>query len=446
MVVSIRNQNIQFPNLSEIYANMEGIKNAELTNRRNKTILDQNDQNLALESQLAPKVAEGDYQGATQLAGQAGNLPQTMAMQQAGAQQAGAQRTMSKENLDILMKAAEYLSPTLTDIAKVQDPNERSTMVQHTIEQLAPHMDPIIPNWSKLNLAVLGNGDPARLEVAANAGLKLIDKLKLNRDTSNDQFSQGLEQQKFGLEQQKFGEGQNQNLVGNEFKAQELGLKSQELAQQKAYQEGQLRNGELTARGQNTGNALQMRKQFEMLPEFISYKAVAPMVESVRKASRTNTKAADLNVIYGIAKMMDPNSVVRESEQGLILDATGPAQKFVGMFNTIAAGGSGLSARTKKELLTEFDSRWKGIEDNYKNAEKNYTGITQRAGLNVEDVVTPPMAVSAPNTGGATGDFSVPPEVQKLKTPKNIMDTAKKYGKTPEQVQQDMMKKYGGGR
>jgi hypothetical protein len=126
-----------------------------------------------------------------------------------------------------------------------------------------------------------------------------------------------------------------------------------------------------------------VRKEFENLPEVKNYKQVLPVIESARKAP--NTPAGDIDLIYAVGKIMDPNSVVREGELNLVIKAGSPAQRFQGMVNYVQGGGR-LSAAQRKELVAVMDSRVGELEKNYDAARNSYTSIVTKQGIDPAQV------------------------------------------------------------
>lgn len=151
------------------------------------------------------------------------------------------------------------------------------------------------------------------------------------------------------------------------------------------------------------GKVAELRKEFNSLPQVKSYGEVQPVLQSAREALGNDTAAADLNLIYAAAKIMDPNSVVRESETSMVVGSGSPAQRMLGQFNYVAGGGR-LTPQARKNLMAEVESRARGYESGYKAARKAYEGVAAKHGLPADEVFIEPFATGAPPkqaTGGA---------------------------------------------
>ncbi len=72
----------------------------------------------------------------------------------------------------------------------------------------------------------------------------------------------------------------------------------------------------------------------------------------MQSAAKYNSKAADLHMIYLIAKIFDPGSAVREGELVLGQGTQSPANRFMSLWNQVKGGGS-LSDTAKEDLLNQ---------------------------------------------------------------------------------------------
>ena len=142
-----------------------------------------------------------------------------------------------------------------------------------------------------------------------------------------------------------------------------------------------------------------LRDDFNSAPAVKSYRAVVPMLESAKDASTRPTRAADLNLVYAFAKLMDPDSVVRESETGAVV-ATQSVMDRVGSYVGQLNGQAMLNPAARAKLIAELDSRFNSLKSSYDAHEEAYKGITERNGLNFDNVRIP-VRRAAPESGPA---------------------------------------------
>ncbi len=139
---------------------------------------------------------------------------------------------------------------------------------------------------------------------------------------------------------------------------------------------------------QTISNEGKLRDDFRGEPVVKAYREVVPIMESVRDALKRPTRAADLNLIYGLGKMMDPTSVVREGEM-VMARGTGTVQDYINGLLGQLNGNPTLLPETRQKIVDEMQSRFQGLQQSHDTVAEVYKGIAQRSGLNHENVVIP---------------------------------------------------------
>ncbi len=129
-----------------------------------------------------------------------------------------------------------------------------------------------------------------------------------------------------------------------------------------------------------------IRKEFESLPEVKNYKQALPSFRGIEDAVKRNTPMSDINIVYGIAKLYDPTSVVREGEYATVANAPGMPERVKGWVSYVAGGGK-LTDEVKKQILTEARSRMGTFDKEYAAARTQYSDIAQRSGADATLVV-----------------------------------------------------------
>lgn len=148
---------------------------------------------------------------------------------------------------------------------------------------------------------------------------------------------------------------------------------------------------------QQFDNSNKLRDEFNASPAVKAYRAVVPMLESAKDATTRPTRAADLNLVYAFAKLMDPDSVVRESETGAVV-ATQSVMDRVGSYVGQLNGQAMLNPAARAKLIDELQSRFTALESSYKTLEDHYGGMSDRFGLRREDVIVPIRKPASGNT------------------------------------------------
>ncbi len=99
-----------------------------------------------------------------------------------------------------------------------------------------------------------------------------------------------------------------------------------------------------------------------------------------------NTKASDLNLVYGLGKIMDPGSVVREGEMLMVKNAAGLSAQVMGAVNALN-GGAALTPDTRIALMREAKGRLDAYKQSFDQDMQQYQGIVERGRMNPADVI-----------------------------------------------------------
>ncbi len=147
------------------------------------------------------------------------------------------------------------------------------------------------------------------------------------------------------------------------------------------------------------GDVAGMRKEITALPSYKNYSQAAPIWSSLVDAEGRDTKASDLNFVYGIGKLFDPGSVVREGEMVMVQGASSLPQRILSAINIVNERGR-LTPDMRKELLAEAQSRMNAYDAAVRTDMRGYRGIARRYGINPRDIL--PRLAPLPKWGGAT--------------------------------------------
>lgn len=126
------------------------------------------------------------------------------------------------------------------------------------------------------------------------------------------------------------------------------------------------------------------------VPDVKKLQNAQSMWRSMQDAATRDTSQADLNMIIAMAKLFDPDSVVR-TEEGKMVELTGTAPDSVkaAFMYMIGKPGSRLSRKTRQGMMQEAFSRMTGYHKGVQEAAKWYTDKANRRGWNPADIVRP---------------------------------------------------------
>jgi hypothetical protein len=131
-----------------------------------------------------------------------------------------------------------------------------------------------------------------------------------------------------------------------------------------------------------------LRKEFASLPEVKNLKEAIPAYQAIVKAAAINNPQADINLVYGLAKLYDPASVVREGEYATIANSQAIPEWIKGMAQRLVGGGR-LTPDTKKQILEQAQIRFNSYQSEVDGARQGYNQIAQRGGLDPQNVFVP---------------------------------------------------------
>lgn len=170
-------------------------------------------------------------------------------------------------------------------------------------------------------------------------------------------------------------------------------LQEQGLAQQKetAAENIRVREEGVKVRQQNQS---QQNRSFEnkLGDDFKSeepvkrYRKVQPLISSMEEASKKNTAGSDLNMVYAIASIFDPDSVVREGEQIMVRNAGGLPSVVQSALGFVI-GGQRLSPELRADILAEGRSRVGALKQGHDSLAGSYRRQATDQGLNPDNVV-----------------------------------------------------------
>jgi hypothetical protein len=133
--------------------------------------------------------------------------------------------------------------------------------------------------------------------------------------------------------------------------------------------------------------AASLRKEIiQNVPSYKNLAQAAPIYKAMVSTAGTNSKASDLNLVYGLGKIMDPTSVVRDGELIMAKDTAGWSDKLAGWVNGLN-GGQALTPETRKAIMAEAHGRISAYKDVYDQDMSHYSKIATKQRLDPEDVI-----------------------------------------------------------
>lgn len=161
----------------------------------------------------------------------------------------------------------------------------------------------------------------------------------------------------------------------------------------------------------NTGqkgfdNTLKLRGDFRSEPIYKAHQEVQSAHSQITQAIKQQSPAGDLAAATKIMKILDPGSVVRESELGMAMAASGMLDRLTN-YAQMRISGEKLTPSQRADFKALADSLLGESAKQYNAKRSEYAGIVKRNDLNEEDVLGTPSANPAA-TPSPTGPFKDP--------------------------------------
>ena len=130
-----------------------------------------------------------------------------------------------------------------------------------------------------------------------------------------------------------------------------------------------------------------LRNEIQGLPSYKNLAQAAPVYRSMVDAAGRDNRAADVNLIYGMAKVMDPGSVVRESEMTVAQAVATLPQQLRATVESQMTGQGRLSPEVRAAIMQEAHSRVGAYQGMFDQDAGMYRGIAQRNRMNEADII-----------------------------------------------------------
>lgn len=179
-------------------------------------------------------------------------------------------------------------------------------------------------------------------------------------------------------------------------------------------------------------NEQDLRKEVKADPTIKNFKDVQFAYDQVATALKKPSAANDLTAATKFMKILDPGSVVRESELGLAMEATGKLDLAMNYFNRLQTGEK-LTPSQRQDFLQAATALYEAASSRAKPVIQQYFQIARDSGLNADRVIDKDLQSILRNPAMA----NLPPALQGF-SESAIADAAKQEGVSIEEFIQIM--------
>lgn len=157
--------------------------------------------------------------------------------------------------------------------------------------------------------------------------------------------------------------------------------------------------------------ATTLRKEFnDIVKDFRTvsqqYKNIKSAYDRAVAAGNTKTKAAsDQALVVSFNKLIDPTSVVRESEYARTGEGQAAIAAIEGYIQKVRQGGSGLTDENRRDVVAMAHELVKSSQEFYKTQRQNYSGIARDYGVPENRIIGVDLSIP---------DLSVAPQSKQM--------------------------------
>lgn len=138
-------------------------------------------------------------------------------------------------------------------------------------------------------------------------------------------------------------------------------------------------------RNERFDNAKNLRDEFNKLPDVQDYRQAIKAYATALKTSET--AAGDLNLIYAFAKIMDPNSVVREGEQAAVGGGDSVYGQTIARLKKELGDGGAFRPEYRNQLRAELQNRVAELNTAYEGQRQQYQSFAKELGVEPQVVL-----------------------------------------------------------
>ena len=356
-------------------ADRQAIEAGGITNALNAAKLGEYQQGLQRSEQLRNLLSSGA--GSDQLV-KGGFLKEGMDLAKNKADVANTNAQESTHRVDAFAKKASLMK---SSIGSVPSPQAAARYMQQAFAD--PDMGPVMKQFGTLEeaLSEIPN-DPngfRNWQMQASEGIgKLADH---------------------AMKQQEFDLRANNELIGPDGKINQTLLGAKKQVAQAGASSVNVNTGQ-----KGFDNELKLRGDFKQEPVYKAHQEMQSAYSQIQQSLKQATPAGDLAGATKIMKLLDPGSVVRESELGMAMAATGLLDRVQNYAQNIISGNK-LTPKQRVEFQQLADALYGESVKAYNNKRSEYTKLGGEYGLNAERAIGGPASLAAKpgqaNAGGA---------------------------------------------
>lgn len=218
--------------------------------------------------------------------------------------------------------------------------------------------------------------------------------------SATDQVQAQQRDQEIGLKRDQFGLQANNEIIGPDGRVNQQLLGAKQQVARAGASSVNISTGQ-----KGLDNEFKLRGEFKQEPVYKAHQEMQAAYSQIQQALKQATPAGDLAGATKIMKLLDPNSVVRESELGMAIAATGLLDRVQNYASNIISGNK-LTPKQRTEFQALADALMSESVKHYNSKRSEYERLGGEYGLNAPRALGPSAAPTVtPATAGPTLRF-----------------------------------------
>lgn len=165
-----------------------------------------------------------------------------------------------------------------------------------------------------------------------------------------------------------------------------------------------------------------LRQQFQQTKIVQDFGEISKQYAVMQKAEKDPASVSDLDFTIGSMKILDPTSIVRESEQGMVFDSQSVPSRLLGQINQVVSGQAKLTPTLRKEILDLAQRRYEVQQEAVKMVSDEYNRMATDRGIDPNKVTFVPQASVAQRQKADTSAGATAPNTSAA--PRSIVNVA----------------------
>jgi hypothetical protein len=209
---------------------------------------------------------------------------------------------------------------------------------------------------------------------------------------------------------------------------QRLSLAEETAARQARAEERRVAMEGQTQGRQNIQSETDLRKEFLQRRPVMEYDTIATAYRNIRSTAANASAAGDISLLIAYMKMLDPDSVVRETEFATAQNAASVPDRIRNVYNNVLRGER-LNPGQRQDFINQAGGIFDGATEAYNRQAERYRGLAEAYGY-VPDQVAEIATPDAP----ATSDQAAPtPSIEGTGPAEQITGRVQQYEGAPYQ-------------